>query len=56
MSGIVLLQAFVRHFLTGVAGAMAVKYGVDGETLDLIIGGVTALVGVTWSIYDKSKK
>jgi hypothetical protein len=55
MSKAILAQAFVRHLLTGVAGAMAVKYGVDGETLDLIIGGFTAFVGVAWSIYDKKK-
>jgi len=50
-----LVQAVVRHILTAVAGGFAVKYGVDGSTMDAIIGGVSALAGVGWSIYDKRK-
>lgn len=48
-----LVQAIVRHVLTAVAGGFAVKYGVDGGTMDAIIGGVTAAAGVGWSIWDK---
>lgn len=47
------VTAIVRHLLTGVAGAFTVKYGIDGSTMDAIIGGLTALSGVAWSIYDK---
>lgn len=50
-----LVQAIVRHILTAVAGGFAVKYGVDGGTMDAIIGGVTAAAGVGWSIWDKKK-
>ena len=50
-----LVQAVVRHILTAVAGGFAVKYGVDGSTMDAVIGGVSALAGVGWSIYDKRK-
>ena len=50
-----IIQAIVRHLLTAVAGGFAVKYGVDGGTLDVIIGGAAAAAGVGWSIFDKRK-
>jgi hypothetical protein len=50
-----IIQAVVRHVLTAVAGGFAVKYGVDGSTMDAIIGGAAALAGVGWSVYDKRK-
>jgi len=52
----VLIQAVVRHILTALAGGFAVKYGVDGATMDAIIGGVAAAAGVGWSIYDKKRQ
>lgn len=48
-----IIQAIVRHFLTGMAGGFAVKYGIDGGSIDAIVGGLSALAGVGWSIYDK---
>ncbi len=51
-----IIQALVRHILTAVAGGFAVKYGIDGGTLDAIIGGAAALAGVGWSVYDKRKQ
>lgn len=51
----VMIQALVRHLLTAVAGGFAVKYGVDGETMNAIVGGAAGLAGVAWSIYDKQK-
>ena len=51
-----IVQSVVRHLLTAVAGGAAVKYGVDGSTLDAIIGGLSALAGVSWSIYDKRSR
>jgi hypothetical protein len=50
------IQALVRHILTAVAGGFAVKYGVDGGTVDAVASGVAALAGVGWSVYDKKKK
>ena len=29
-----IIQAIVRHLLTGVAGGFAVKYGIDGGAVD----------------------
>lgn len=49
----VIISAIVRHLLTALAGGFAVKYGVDGSTMDAIIGGVSAAAGVGWSVYDK---
>lgn len=51
-----IIQALVRHLLTAVAGGFAVKYGVDGGTIDAIISGASALAGLGWSIYDKKKQ
>jgi hypothetical protein len=49
----VIIQALVRHLLTALAGGFAVKYGVDGGTVDAIVSGAAALAGVGWSVYDK---
>ncbi len=49
------IQALVRHVLTAVAGGFAVKYGVDGGTLDAIVGGAAALAGVGWSVWEKKR-
>lgn len=47
------ISALVRHLLTAFAGGFAVKYGIDGGTMDIIVGGVAAAAGVGWSMYDK---
>lgn len=51
-----IIQALVRHILTALAGGFAVKYGVDGGTMDAVVGGAAALAGMGWSIYDKKKQ
>lgn len=48
-----IVQGILRHLLTGVGGALAVKYQIDGATIEAIVGGVVALVGVVWSIRAK---
>ena len=50
-----IISALVRHLLTAVGGGLAVKYGIDGATLDAIVGGASALAGVVWSLYDKRR-
>lgn len=50
-----IVQALVRHILTALAGGFAVKYGIDGGTLDAIVGGAAAAAGVGWSILDKRR-
>jgi len=51
-----LIQALTRHILTAIAGGFAVKYGIDGGTIDAIIGGASAAAGLGWSVYDKRSK
>lgn len=51
-----IVQALVRHILTAAAGGFAVKYGIDGGTMDAIVSGAAALAGVGWSVYDKKKQ
>lgn len=51
-----IVAAIVRHLLTALGGGLAVKYGVDGATLDAVVGGAAALAGVVWSIWDKRQK
>jgi hypothetical protein len=41
--------------LTAVAGGFAVKYGIDGGTMDAIVGGAAAAAGVGWSLWDKKR-
>lgn len=50
---VTIVSAIVRHLLTAVGGGFAVKYGVDGDTVDAIAGGAAALAGVIWSVADK---
>ena len=50
-----IVQAVIRHILTAVAGGFFVKYGVDNSVQDAIIGGLSALAGLGWSVYDKKR-
>lgn len=50
-----IIQSLVRHVLTAAAGGLVVKYGIDGATVDAIVGGFAALAGLGWSIWDKKK-
>lgn len=49
------IAALVRHILTILAGGFAVKYGIDGSTVDAMVGGAAAAAGVGWSIWDKKR-
>lgn len=50
-----IMSALVRHLLTATAGGLVVKYGVDGATFEAIVGGLAALAGVSWSVWEKRK-
>jgi hypothetical protein len=50
-----IISALVRHILTAVAGGFAVRWGIDGGTMDAIIGGAAAAAGVSWSVWDKRR-
>lgn len=51
-----IIQALARHVLTALAGGFAVKYGIDGGTMDAVIGGASAAAGLGWSLWDKRRK
>lgn len=50
-----IIAAVVRHILTALAGGFAVRWGIDGGTMDAIISGAAAAAGVGWSIFDKRR-
>lgn len=50
-----IISALVRHVLTALAGGFAVRWGIDGATIDAIVGGAAAAAGVGWSIWDKRR-
>lgn len=51
-----LITALLRHFLTAAGGALAVRYQVDGASIEAISGGLAAAVGLGWSICDKRRR
>jgi hypothetical protein len=52
----IVVTALVRHVLTAVSGALVVRYGIDGNALELIAGGVAGAAGIAWSLWDKRRK
>lgn len=50
-----IIQALVRHLLTAIAGGFAMRYGIDGGTVDVIVSGAAAMAGVGWSVWDKKR-
>jgi len=50
-----IIKALVRHILTALGGALVVKYGVDGASIEAIAGGAATAAGVAWSVYEKRK-
>lgn len=51
-----IVTAVARHILTLFGGAMAARYGIDGGTIDGIIGALSTVAGLGWSIYDKRQR
>ena len=45
-----------RHILTAAGGAMAASYGLDGATLETVVGALVTLIGFAWSVLDKKAK
>lgn len=48
-----IVQAIVRHLLTTVGGGFLMSFGLSGGTLDAVVGAISTLAGVAWSVYDK---
>jgi len=51
-----LVQALVRHLLTTVGGGFLMSFGITGGTLEAVVGAVSTLAGVAWSLYDKRRQ
>ena len=50
-----IVQAIVRHLLTTVGGGLLMSFGLSGGTLDAVVGAISTLAGVAWSLYDKKQ-
>lgn len=50
-----IVTAVVRHLLTAVGGGFFASFGITGSTMEAVVGAVSTLIGVAWSIYDKKK-
>lgn len=45
----------IRHVLTTAGGAMVTAGHLDGSQAQQIAGGIVAVIGVLWSIWEKSR-
>ncbi len=50
------IAALARHALTALAGAAAVRYNIDGQTVTAIVSGLSAAAGLAWSLWAKRSK
>jgi|NOAtaT_6_FD_contig_21_6847359_length_262_multi_3_in_0_out_0_1 hypothetical protein len=51
-----IIGAVLRHILTAVGGYFVAKGVVDQGSVEAIVGGVVASVGLAWSLLVKVKK
>jgi len=51
-----IISAVVRHVLTAVGGGFAVSWGIDGSTMDGIVGALATVAGLGWSVWDKKRQ
>jgi len=49
------IAALTRHILTAVGGGFFAAWGLDGESVNAVVGAVATIAGVAWSVYDKKK-
>lgn len=49
------LGALVRHVLTIAAGALVSKGILESSTVEPLVGGLMAVIGVGWSVFQKVK-
>jgi hypothetical protein len=53
---VLIVQAIVRHLLTAVGGGLVANGVVDSQSMEAITGGIIAVTGLAWSVYDKYSK
>lgn len=51
-----IVTAIVRHLLTTIGGGFLMSFGLTGTTLEAVVGALSTLAGVAWSLYDKRDK
>lgn len=51
-----IVTAVARHLLTTIGGGFLMSFGITGTTLEAVIGALSTLAGVAWSLYDKRNK
>lgn len=51
-----IISAVVRHILTAVGGYFVAKGTIDQASVEAIVGGVVATIGLAWSLIIKVKK
>lgn len=49
------ILGFVRHLLTAAGGSLATSGIIASSDVEVIAGGVVALIGAIWSYLDKKK-
>ena len=50
-----IIFGLLRHVLTLVGGYYVAKGQIDQDTVNTAIGGISTLIGVAWSIHNKTK-
>lgn len=50
-----IVASLVRHILTAVGGGFFVSWGLDGDAIDAVVGAISTLAGIGWSVWDKRK-
>lgn len=48
-----IVTAIARHLLTTVGGGFLMSFGITGTALEAVVGALSTLAGVAWSLYDK---
>lgn len=48
------VMAILRHSLTFVGGILVIKGGHDEAIVEEIVGGLMTVIGLVWSLVDKS--
>lgn len=50
-----IIKSAARHVLTFGGGYLVQSGLLDGGQLELVVGSLTAIIGVAWSVYEKRK-
>jgi hypothetical protein len=50
-----IVASLVRHILTAVGGGFFVSWGLDGDSVNAVVGAVSTLAGIGWSVWDKRR-